>query len=91
MFEEKHHIDWYILISVLGLMFFSIAFVYSASASYAEFKFGSREALFWNQILRVVLGIIVILFTAKIDYHFWMKYSKHLIILSIIFLLFNTY
>ncbi len=86
MSEEKHHIDWYILISVLGLMFFSIAFVYSASSSYAELRFGSREALFWNQILRVVLGIAVLLFTAKIDYHFWMKYSKHLIILSIILL-----
>lgn len=83
---EKHHIDWYILLSVLGLMFFSIAFVYSASASYAELKFGSREALFWNQILRVFIGILVLIFTAKIDYHFWMKYSKPLIIFSIFLL-----
>ena len=32
------HIDWYILLSVSGLMLFSIAFVYSASAGFRRSK-----------------------------------------------------
>jgi cell division protein FtsW len=84
---EKNHIDWYILLSVATLMLFSIAFVYSASASFALNKFGSPDELFWSHTIRVILGLIIMIGFAKIDYHKWLKFSKLLIILSIISLI----
>jgi len=81
------HIDWLILIPVVGLMLFSLAFVYSASATVAEVKFGAAEKLFLNHGLRIVIGIIVILIFAKIDYHILRKFSKPLLYISILLLI----
>lgn len=80
------HIDWVILLPVVGLMLFSLAFVYSASATVAELKFGGAEKLFFNHGLRILAGIIIMLVVSNIDYHYWKKLSKPLLILSIMLL-----
>lgn len=87
MEEERNHIDWYILLAVAGLMLFSIAFVYSASSTFAEIKFGSQEKMFWSHSIRVLIGLVIIIVLAKIDYHQWMKISKPMILLSIVLLI----
>ncbi len=84
----KQHIDWYILVPVVGLMLFSIAFVYSASASIAEFKFGYQEKLFWSHSIKVFMAIAIVIVFAKIDYHIWQKISMPLMILSLFMLIF---
>ncbi len=83
----KQHIDWYILIPVVGLMLFSIAFVYSASASIAELRFGYQEKLFWSHSIKVLIAIVLVIVFAKIDYHFWQKISMPLMILSLLMLI----
>ncbi len=88
MKQEKSHIDWYILLSISTLMLFSLAFVYSASASYAESQFGSHDKLFLGHIFRVLLGFFLIIFFAKIDYHIVAKFSKFFLIISILLLIF---
>jgi len=80
------YIDWVILIPIIALMLFSLSFVYSASASIAELKFGSAEKLFLNHSIRVLVAIILIFVFAKVDYHFWSKISIYLIIIGIILL-----
>lgn len=80
---SKGHIDWFILLPVVGLMLFSIAFVYSASATIAELRFGSAEELFLNHSMRIFLGLITVLIFAKIDYHFWRKISKTAIFIAV--------
>lgn len=87
MQTEKGHIDWFILVPVLGLMLFSIAFVYSASAYIADFKFGSADKYFWSHSLRVFIGIGILLIFAKIDYHIWIKFSKSILLFSIALLI----
>lgn len=77
------HIDWLIMIPVVGLMLFSLAFVYSASATIAEQKFGAAEKLLFNHGLRIVAGIVIMLLVSKIDYHFWKKISKPVLFTSI--------
>lgn len=72
----KGHIDWFILVPVIGLMLFSIAFVYSASATIAEVRFGDSELLFWRHSLMVAAGIVIMLIFSKIDYHLLQKFSK---------------
>lgn len=81
------HIDWVIMLPVVGLMLFSLAFVYSASATVAEHKFGSAEKLFFNHGLRIFAGIVIILIISKIDYHIWKKISMPLLLTSIVLLI----
>lgn len=66
---EPSNIDWFILLPIAALLLFSVAFVYSASASFADVKFGSSEGLVWNHALRVIIGLFLMLFFAKVDYH----------------------
>ncbi len=77
------HNDWFILLAVLGLLFFSVAFVYSASAGFANAKTGSAETFFWSHAARVLAGIVVLLVFSKIDYHWLEKWSKPLLVAAI--------
>jgi cell division protein FtsW len=75
------------LMATLGLMLFSIAFVYSASASIAEHRFGDYDKLFLNHTLRVLGGLLALIIFMKIDYHVWLKLSKPIMFATIIPLL----
>jgi cell division protein FtsW len=84
---KKGHIDWYIVLSVLSLMLFSIAFVYSASAAISQLRFGSSENLFLRHTLRVAFAIIAMIIFSRIDYHLWMRFSKSILVISITLLI----
>lgn len=84
--KRTGHIDWILLLTVLTLMLFSVAFVYSASSSIAEIKFGSAEKIFLRHLVMVVLGIIAMLIFSQIDYKRFAKVSQPLLITSIILL-----
>jgi cell division protein FtsW len=85
--ENKGRMDWYILVPVIGLMLFSISFVFSASAPKSESFYGEPYKFFFSHGLKVLIGIVMIFFFAKIDYHIWQKYSKLFIMFSLIPLL----
>lgn len=74
--QKTGHIDWILMLSAVGLMLFSVAFVYSASSSFADVKFGSSEDLFWKHAKKVMLGLVITIVFAKIDYIRWQQYSK---------------
>ena len=80
--------DWFLLLPVLGLMFFSIAFVYSASAGVAGDRTGSTETFFWSHAIRVLAGIGVLVLFARIDYHWIERWSKPLLIIALGLLLY---
>jgi cell division protein FtsW len=82
------HIDWLMFLASVGLMLFSVAFVYSASAYFADVKFGSSEKLFLNHSIRVALSFVVILVCAKVDYHVLQRYSKPILYFALGCLLF---
>ncbi len=84
----RSHIDWMLFLASVALMLFSIAFVYSASAYFADVKFGSPEKLFVLHTVRVVLSLMIILLFSRIDYHLIWKYSKSLLIFSLVCLVF---
>ena len=87
MSERKKNIDWIILLLTVCLMLMSIAFVYSASASIAEARYGNSDTLFWSHIIKVLFGFLVLVVCMRIDYHIWAKYSKVLIFLSVLSLI----
>lgn len=84
---ETSHIDWLILLPIAGLLMFSVAFVYSASSSFSAVKFGSSEQLFWNHALRVLIGLVLMIGFAKLDYHFWERISATSVLIAIGFLI----
>ncbi len=84
--KNKGHIDWYILLPILGLMLFSIAFVYSASYTFSDLKLHSTENLFIKHGINVLLGILIMILTSTIDYQHWKKFSKYGLIAAIILL-----
>ncbi|MBL8005159.1 MAG: putative lipid II flippase FtsW [Candidatus Kapabacteria bacterium] len=80
-------IDWFILVAIVGLMSFSVAFVYSASSSFSAVKFGSSESLFWKHSVRIVIGVILIFVFARIDYRVYQKIAKPLLLVAIFLLI----
>ncbi len=87
MNTTSHKRDVFILLSVIALMLFSIAALYSASSYYAMQTKGSAEYFAKTHIPKVIFAIILIFMTAKVDYHLYSKYSKHLIWITIILLI----
>lgn len=77
-------IDWVIFIAVLGLMFMSLSFVFSASAQKSLVEFGYSAKFLSNHVIKVLIGIACIFIFAKFDYHFFQRYSKALLLFSII-------
>lgn len=79
----RGHSDWYILLAVLGLLFFSVAFVYSASSTFAGARTGSTETFFWSHAIRVFAGIAIMLVVARIDYHWLERWSKPMLLIAL--------
>jgi cell division protein FtsW len=84
--QQPAHIDWLILLPIAALLLFSVAFVYSASASFAADKFGSSEQLFWNHAIRVLIGLLLIVGVSRIDYHMWQRVAPTIVLVAIGFL-----
>lgn len=77
------HIDWIIFIPVAALMLFSLVFVYSASAPISAEKFQSVDKLFWEHLIRVLIGLVVIVIFSKIDYRIYKKLAKPIMLTGI--------
>ena len=82
--KNKGHLDWFILTAVIGLMLFSISFVFSASAAKSLSQTGTTSTYLFSHGIKVLIGVFVLFFFAKVDYHIWQKYSKLFILLSFI-------
>jgi len=85
--KDAGYVDLPLLLSVLALLIFSVAFVYSASSAYASMRFNSSEYLFWLHAIRVVVGIVVIFIFARIDYRKWKKMTKPALLAAVFCLL----
>ncbi len=69
-------------------MLFSLAFVYSASASFADVKFGSSEKLFVNHAVRILIAFVLLIVFAKIDYHHLREFTRPFLVLAILCLVY---
>jgi cell division protein FtsW len=85
---SRSHIDWLLFLASVALMLFSVAFVYSASAYFADVKFGSPEKLFVGHSVRVAFSLLIVVIFSRIDYHLFWRRSKPLLIFSLVCLVF---
>jgi len=74
------------LLIVSLLICIGIVIVYSSGAGWAANKYSSSEYFLWRQLLFSVIGIVTIVFFARIDYHIFYKVSKLFLFVSIFLL-----
>ncbi len=84
--KPKKTADMGLFLTVTGLLLASLAFVYTASASFSIAKTDTSEGMLIRHATKVVLAIAAMLFFTKIDYHKFQKYTKWLMALAIVFL-----
>ena len=85
--ENKNRIDLWLLIPVLLLIFGSIAVVYSASSSFAGFKYNDSSMFLRQHATRVLIAVICIFAFTKIDYKIIQQYGKLMLWVSVTLLL----
>lgn len=75
-----------LFISTIIICIFGIIMITSSSYIWAEYKFNDPYKFMKSQIIFFILGLIIMIFVSKIDYHIYYKYANK-IFLGIIILL----
>jgi cell division protein FtsW len=78
--------DISLFLTVTGLLLASLAFVYTASASFSVAKTATSEGMLFKHATKVILAIAAMLLFTKIDYHKYQPFTKWLMFLAIAFL-----
>lgn len=83
----KIKIDKILLLSVLILSIFGLMMIYSSSSIWAEYKFNDSFHYLKYQGVFLLIGLIVLFITSKIDYNLYYKYSNKILLGCIILLI----
>ncbi len=86
---HRNHIDLLTLIAVLTLMLLSLGVVYSASASYAQMKYGESERMLTSHAIKVLLGLAALFIGMMVDYRKLQRLTK-IAVIGAVALLFIT-
>lgn len=81
----KNKIDYKLFIAVILIAAFGLIMIYSASSIWADYKFDDPFKFIKAQGMFFIIGIFVMLFLSKVDYHIY--FEKANVILFICFLL----
>ena len=80
-----------LFISTIIICIFGIIMITSSSYIWAEYKFNDPYKFMKSQVIFFILGLIVMIFVSKIDYHIYYKYANKIFIaIRIRFFLFIT-
>lgn len=84
---NKGNVDFVMFCTIMFLVAIGVVMVYSASSYIAFYQ--QHDSMYWlkKQGLFAVIGTILMFFTIKIDYHIYKKYTKVLILITILLLL----
>ncbi len=87
MIKSKSKIDLGLLVIVLGLLFFGLVALYSASTVESYQRAGNTTYYIYHQILYgAVVGLVALFICSKIDYHIWQKYLPAILIGALVLL-----
>lgn len=75
-----------LLFTVLVLLAWGLVAVSSASAVLSYERFGHNNYYFFRQVIFTGVGLVVMLVLSRIDYHFWKKWSKPLLLAGLVLL-----
>jgi len=82
--NTKIYIDWYLFLATTLLMLMSLAFVYTASATFSQLEHNSTETVFFGHTVKTLLGFIFMILAIIPDHKFYQRISKPLMVISII-------
>lgn len=85
--KVKRTADISLFLTVTGLLLASLAFVYTASASFSVAKTATSEGMLVKHATKVLLAIAAMLFFTKIDYRRYQKHTKLIMFGALGFLL----
>lgn len=74
-FFKGNFFDYSLLFIVLFLVVFGLVMVYSTSSYTAELKMGTPTYYLVRQGIFAGLGIVAMLIAARLDYHWWKRFS----------------
>jgi len=83
MRNEQNHIDMVLFVAVIILMSMSLGIVYSASASWAQMKYGESEKMLISHAAKVFLGLIALFIGIKINYRKLQRFTKVALIVAV--------
>jgi cell division protein FtsW len=85
--KGKKTADLSLFLTVTGLLLASLAFVYSASATFSSVKMATSESMLFSHAQKVLIAFGVMLFFTKLDYHSFEKNTKYIMLAAITLLL----
>ena len=71
--------DKVLFFTVIILSLFGLLMIYSSSSVWALFKFNDSFHYVKYQGIFFLIGLFVMIFVSKIDYHLYYKYSNYLV------------
>ena len=74
------------LINVLILLFIGLVMVYSSSHIWAKYKFDDAYFFIKRQSIFAIIGIFIMFFVSKVDYHRYYEKRKSIMIVSLLLL-----
>ena len=84
---QRNHIDITTLIAVLLLMVLSLGVVYSASATWAQEKFGESDRLLNSHALKILIALVALFIGMTIDYKKYRKITKLAVVVAVLLLM----
>lgn len=76
-------IDVPLLLTVITLIVYGILMVYSASWDFSLFVYDSPTFIFTRQLTWLGIGLLIAVFLAWMDYHYWRKIAVGALVLTI--------
>ncbi|MBQ9983629.1 MAG: putative lipid II flippase FtsW [Lachnospiraceae bacterium] len=86
LFIKSDYVDYPLMFVTLFLVVFGLVMVYSTSSYTAELKLGQATYYLVRQGMFALLGVCVMLFISRMDYHFLKKFSVPLMLVVIVLL-----
>ena len=80
-------IDYKLLLSVIIICLFGILMIYSSSSIWSEFKYNDSFRYLKLQSIFFIIGLFIMNFVSKIDYHFYYKKSNIILLCCFILLI----
>ena len=83
----KRRINYLLVISVIILSVFGLIMIYSASNIWSEYKFNTPYKFVRNQSIFFIIGLLLMYLVSKINYNYYYKYSKYILLFCILLLI----
>ena len=79
--------DTKLFISVIVICIFGILMIYSSSSIWSNYKYNDSFRYLKLQTMFFIIGLLIMIFISKIDYHLYLKYSNKLLLICFILLI----